>query len=82
MRASSPPYRRFRRQQPLREQRIGTYTEAFQHIWWGVRDPFANGHQGGRSSQDRARGQCEHDDQSVPYVAGISRVRHFGQAVQ
>jgi len=48
----------------------------------GVCDPLADRQQGGRSGQNRARGQCEYDDQSVPHAARISGVRHLGQSLQ
>jgi len=48
----------------------------------GVGDPLAHRQRGGRSAQNRARGQRKHDDQSVPYAARIARVGHLGQTLQ
>jgi hypothetical protein len=62
--APSPP------QAPLREQRIGPYAGTLQDGRRGVGDSLTHRQQGGRSGQDRARGQRKHDDQSVPYAAG------------
>ena len=80
--AQQPPHRRLRRQAPLRGQRIGPYAKALQDGRRGVGDPLAHRQQGGRSGQNRARGQREHDDQSVPYAARIARVGHRGQSLQ
>jgi hypothetical protein len=77
-----PSYRRFRRQTPLREQRIRSYAKMFEDRGRGVSDPLADGEQGGCSGQNRARGQREHDDQSMPYTARISRVGHLVQSLQ
>jgi hypothetical protein len=48
----------------------------------GVDDPLTHRRQGGRSGQNRARGQREHDDQSLPHAARIARVWHLGQPLQ
>jgi hypothetical protein len=60
----------------------GRTAKALQAGRRGVGDPLTHRQQGGRSGQNRARGQREHDDQSVPYAARIARVGHLGQTLQ
>jgi hypothetical protein len=74
--------RRFRRQQPLRTQWIGTRANSLEHLGRSVGDPLADRRQRSRPGQYRARGQGERDHQSVPHSARITRVRHLGQPFQ
>jgi hypothetical protein len=67
---------------PFRGQRIGLYAKAFQDERRGVSDPLADRRQRSRPDRNRAHGQREHDDQSVPHAAGISWVGHLAQPLQ
>ncbi|MFE9628775.1 hypothetical protein [Streptomyces sp. NPDC006527] len=48
----------------------------------GIGDPLADCQHRGRPRQNRARGQREHGNQSVPYAARVSWVGHLGQPLQ
>jgi hypothetical protein len=75
-------YRRFRRKKPLRAQWIGPDADEFEQVGRGVPDPLADRQQRGGPGQHRARGQCEHGSQSVPYSAWIARVGYLGHPLQ
>ncbi len=60
----------------------GGRADSLQHLRRGVGNPLADCQQRPRPGQYRARGEREHDDQSVPYSARITRVGYFGQPFQ